>query len=63
MGTHKKDNTDKLIKQAIVLAIDSIREDICSTSNDEENLKRSKAILNLVQAFAIISEHDKEGVK
>ena len=51
MGKNKK-----LIQEAIVLAIDSLREDICSTTNSEENLERAQAIKTLAEAFRAVTE-------
>lgn len=42
----------EIIQDAIVLAIDSLKEDICTSSDPEENLKRSLAIRNLAEAFS-----------
>lgn len=49
-----KDKTDKLIKESILLAVDSIREDIQSTADTGDNLKRAEAILKLMTAYSLV---------
>lgn len=45
------DKTKKLIKQALLFAIDSIKEDIARDSDAVDNRIRAEAILALAQAY------------
>ena len=46
--------TKKLIKETIMLAIDSIKEDITNTADDVENKNRAEAIKLLAEAYDIV---------
>lgn len=46
--------TKKLIEQSILLAIDSIREDITNITDIEENKPRAEAIKTLAEAYDIV---------
>lgn len=46
--------TKKLIEQAILFAISSIKEDITNTSDVEENKPRAEAIKTLAEAYDIV---------
>lgn len=46
--------TKKLIEESILLAIESIKEDITNTSDIEENKPRSEAIKVLAEAYDIV---------
>lgn len=46
--------TKKLIEQSILLAIDSIKEDIEVTADDVENKNRAEAIKMLAEAYDIV---------
>lgn len=46
--------TKRLIEEAILLAIASIREDIQSACDDEENVRRATAIKTLAEAYDIV---------
>ena len=47
--------TKKLLQESILLAIDSIREDIQNTADQDENLTRAEAIKKLTEAFKNVS--------
>ena len=46
--------TKKLIEESILLAIDSIKEDITNTADIEENKPRAEAIKALAEAYDIV---------
>ena len=46
--------TKKLIEESILLAIDSIKEDITNTTDIEENKPRAEAIKALAEAYNIV---------
>ena len=46
--------TKKLIAESILLAIDSIKEDITNTADIEENKPRAEAIKTLAEAYDIV---------
>lgn len=41
----------KMIKEAILLSIESINDDICRTTDEKENIIRAEAILKLAEAY------------
>lgn len=47
--------TNKLIKQAIIFAINSISDDIQTSTDVEDNFHRAEAIKILAEAFKIVS--------
>lgn len=53
MGILKKSNK-RLIEESIMLAIDSISEDIQRTADDAENKNRAEAIKTLAEAYDIV---------
>lgn len=48
--------TKELIKEAIILAIDSLRENIRDSRDPVANLTRAQAIKELTQAYCMVSK-------
>ena len=46
--------TKRLIEESILFSIESIKEDITSTSDIEENKQRAAAIKALAEAYSIV---------
>lgn len=49
-----KKSTKKLIEESIMLAIDSISEDIQKTTNEDQNKIRAESIKILAEAYDIV---------
>ena len=49
-----KKTTKQLIEESILLAVDSISEDIQRTVNEEENKVRAEAIKMLAEAYNVV---------
>ena len=47
----KDEETKRLLRQAILLATDSIREDICNDNDPDNNIARAEAIKRLIEAY------------
>lgn len=54
MNLFKRKRTKNLIEESIMLAIDSISEDIQKTMQIEDNKPRAEAIKTLAEAYDIV---------
>ena len=54
MNIFKKKSTKQLIEESILLAIDSISEDIQKTMSIDDNKPRAEAIKTLAEAYDIV---------
>jgi hypothetical protein len=50
-----KPNKD-ILKDAILLAVESLRKDICQDANPDNNLTRAQAIKKLTEAYFMASK-------
>lgn len=49
-------HTKDLIREAILLAIDALKDDICIEADPDKNLTRAQAIKKLTEAYFMASK-------